>query len=467
MAERRLIAGVPCHEASLAPAPGGPAEGVGARGLVEQLAPLDLLAAGLDELLAGGVAPRSWLLLHEPGQAALGAGAALMLARALAARGQNVLVLDIDEAQSVLTGWAGRAETEGWIDVVRFGASVAAACAPLPLGAGRGRLLGVGSFTPTDATEDEIAALLSRLRHQADDILLTGPVGPAVLPWARRAERRLFCWDRTDRREAELERVLEPLAAAQVPVTGILGWGPEPISAVEPPPAEAGAPMPSVPPPAPAAPMLDELAPLDGEAEPARRHRRLFWLAAGAFGAAIMASAWYWTNHVRVPPGGFFEPVATREGPAVPVADESPPRTAHAGGLASPEDSLPAASDAATAAPEPAAVPARPQSPTPAAGSASFDPAPYAGPVGGDGWALHVYSLADSASAAEQVRALADQGFQAAVRIVEIREKGGRWWRVYVGSFPTRAAAAAAMPALLGRLGTHWAEPARFRESSP
>ena len=55
----------------------------------------------------------------------------------------------------------------------------------------------------------------------------------------------------------------------------------------------------------------------------------------------------------------------------------------------------------------------------------------------------------------------------AAVRIVEIREKGGRWWRVYVGSFPTRSAANAALPALLDRLKASWAEPARIQDSAP
>lgn len=495
MAERRHIRGVPCHTGSAAAAPAGPVAGTDLRALVERLAPQDRLAAELDDLLAGGSAPRSWLLLHEPGQAALGGVASLMLARALAARGQNVLVLDVDETEAALTTWAGRAETEGWIDVVRFGASVAAACAHLPLGGGRARLLGVGSFTPTDATEDEIAALLARLRRQADDIVLTGAVGPDVLPWARRAERRLFCWDCAGPAEADLERVLAPFAAEGVPLTDVISWGPEPVLGDAPQPAaavaadaaevaevaaaaasaagiaETAAPRPaeepSAPPaplPAAAAPALDELAPLDHDAESPRRQLRLFWVAAAAFGAAIAASAWYWSQYVRVPPGGFFEPVATHDGPALPAADESQPEAAQAGGLASRGDTLPAVADTAASVTEPAPAPASPAPPARTGAATSFDRAPYAGPVGRDGWALHVYSLADSASAAKQVAALAERGFETAVRIVEIREKGGRWWRVYVGSFPTRAAAAAAMPALLGSLGTDWAEPARFRE---
>ena len=88
-------------------------------------------------------------------------------------------------------------------------------------------------------------------------------------------------------------------------------------------------------------------------------------------------------------------------------------------------------------------------------------------PAGQAGWALHVYSLADSASAAAQVAELERSGLRTAVRIVEIREKGGRWWRVYVGSFPTRSAANAALPALLDRLKATWAEPARIQDSTP
>lgn len=505
MAEDRLISGLPCHIGSASAVPAGFEAGPAFWRAVDQLAQGDLLAGRLDELLAGGAVPRTWLLLHEPGQASAGVVAALMLARALQARGQNVLVLDVDESAAALTDWAGRRQTEGWIDVARFGASVPAAAVALPFRGGRGALLGVGSFTPTDVTEDEIISLHARLRHQADDILLVGAVGPEVLPWARRAERRFFCWDRAARTEADLGRVFGPLEAEGVPVTGILGWGPEPPAVDQAPhgdepqtarlevaakpepwvvpeapivPEPPDAPEPTVSPVAAPARTFDEPPPLDGEVEPTRRNPRVFWIAAAAFGAAILASTWYWTNHVRVPPGGFFEPVATQEpaagsegvepgpgtGASTPVEEPSiagepapgadQPRVAEAGGLASLGDSLPTGSDAPAPAADRGAT----------ADAAPFDRAPYAVPVGRDGWALHVYSLADSASAAQQVAALTGQGFRTAVRIVEIREKGGRWWRIYVGSFPTRAAASAAMPGLLGRLKADWAEPARIQE---
>lgn len=524
MAEDRLISGLPYHAGSASALPAGFEAGQAFWRAIEQLAPGDLLAGRLDDLLGGGAVPRTWLLLYEPGQAPAGVVAALMLARALLGRGQNVLVLDVDESAAALTEWAGRRQTEGWIDVARFGASVPAAAAALPFRGGRGSLLGVGSFTPTDVTEDEIISLHARLRHQADDILLVGAVGPDVLSWARRAERRLFCWDHAARPEADLGRVLGPFAAEGVPVTGILGWGPEPAvapqdqpdvasqatgidDAAKPgPPATSARPvvaMPTVAPETPAFPEpslppvaaverpLDEPAPLDAEVEPARRNPRVFWIAAAAFGAAILASTWYWSNHVRVPPGGFFEPVATQEPPAgsadvepgpgtgSPAPVEVPstngesapgavqPRVAEAGGLASLGDTLPTGSKAPARAAAGGAAETRASPPAGAPAAAPFDRARYTVPVGRDGWALHVYSLADSASAAQQVAALTGQGFRAAVRIVEIREKGGRWWRIYVGSFPTRAAASAAMPELLGRLKAEWAEPARIQESSP
>ena len=101
--------------------------------------------------------------------------------------------------------------------------------------------------------------------------------------------------------------------------------------------------------------------------------------------------------------------------------------------------------------PEPEPEPTRPL----------FDPAPYAGAVGVEGWALHLYSFPDSATAAQEVAILARRGINAAVRTVEITDKG-RYHRVYVGSFPDRSAAKAARPALMEKLRTDWANPVRF-----
>lgn len=532
MADKAHIAGLPFFAAGAAAAAPRFEAGAPFWRALDQLDPDDPLAGQLDALLAGAVAPRVWLLLHEPGEPQLSAWAAMVLARALMARGQNILVLDTDEAGSALTIWAEREETEGWIDVARFGASMLSAGAPLPFAGARGLLLGVGSFTPTDVTEDEIISLLSRLRHQADDLLLVAAVGPDALPWARRAERRLFCWDPAMRGEGQLGPVTGPFASSGVPLTGLLGFGAvtgiaagvgmtaDAAGAVakagdEPaadPAADPGADPGGIgagdiagdfpedddadfddvgdeidadavmaadersgSPPEPA-PGLAPVLELGAELEPPRGTPRLFWLAAGAFAVALVAIGWYWSSHVRVPPGGYFEPVTTAETipaatgdslaageaattPAAASAADTPRTVAEAGGLMSAGDSVAAAPSAG--------IPGAGAAAKAGAAAAPFDPAVYAAPVGQAGWALHVYSLADSASAAAQTAQLERAGFRTAVRIVEIKDKGGRWWRLYLGSFPTRTAAKAAMPALLERLGEKWAEPARIQVSTP
>ncbi len=574
MAERDHIAGLPVFTADAA-AP-GPAFEPGAPfwRAVDRLATTDLLFGQLDELLAGATSPRVWLLVHEPTRGELSATAALMLARALNGRGQGVLVLDVDEAGSALTIWAEREETEGWIDVARFGASVTAAAVPLPFRGGRGELLGVGSFTPTDASEDEIIALLSRLRHHADDIVLVGVAGPQVLPWARRAQRRLLCWDRAARAADRLAPLLGPFAAAGAPITALVAYGTaavvatprpaerepgvaeriaeeqvaeeiaaavpavaeeaagaaaeateaaaeaaaeEPAGTADEPVAAAAAAAAAPAPERKREPVFGDGVEVDNlvetrfvqapdsdlgvEPDAGRGTPRLFWMAAAMFAVALVAVAWYWAAHVRVPRGGYFEPVVT-QGPPEPaaadslsgvplsgapadgqsmVADAAKPvaaadstadgadrtstrQVAQAGGLTSIGDTLPGAGTATGNGAAPAA--ARPTPATTVAPTAPvpFDAAAYAVPAGQAGWALHVYSQADSASAAKQAAQLERDGYHVAVRIVEIKEKGGRWWRLYLGSFPSRAAARAAMPALLERLRASWAEPARIQD---
>ncbi len=555
---------------------------------LEQLVDGDGVAGQLDDLLAGATSPRTWLVLHEPGEPQLSCVAALMLARALTGRGQNVLVLDVDEDEAALTRWTGREETEGWIDVARFGASVLGAGITLPFPGGRGTLLGTGSFRPTDATDGEIVSLVGRLRHQGDDIVLVGSVGPAVVPWARLATRRILCWDPTVRAADQLQNVNRPFEASGVPLTGVLAFGDVPAapvamapvvadevvavdavvadvaaaaSADEPAPtgipadavdgSEDGiddgsdegfdgevdddvAAVPGVPEDDEAltAPTLAVTAGVDvpaprAEVDPEERAKaraawqprspsvshdadlglglenevsrgtpRVFWLATGVFVVALLAVAWYWSEYVRVPPGGYFSPVATREDstsarrdstalaagaqPATGAAGDDARQVAEAGSLTSIDDSLsearrangpggakPAPANAAAVPDVMPAVPAghvaSPAQPAAAPAIAPLDRNTYEVPVGQAGWALHVYSVPDSAGAVKECLGLKRAGFQSAVRIVEIKEKGGRWWRIYVGSYPSKSAALAAMPALLEKLSAKWAEPSLMK----
>jgi len=93
--------------------------------------------------------------------------------------------------------------------------------------------------------------------------------------------------------------------------------------------------------------------------------------------------------------------------------------------------------------------------------AADFDMAPYLQDVGTEGWAIWVYSFPDTNLAVREIARLQRRGFHASARAVEIKDKG-RWYRIYIGSFPSKSAASAAKPALLEKLGEDWAAVARF-----
>lgn len=183
------------------------------------------LGDNLDIAMAGESSPRIWLFLHEPGQGQLSAAAALAMARALGGRDQAVLILDCDDADSKLTRWAGRHESEGWIDLVRYGASVLTSGVALPFEGRRGYILGVGSFTPTDVEPQEAEDLINRLKRQADDLVLVAPANVAGKLWARLADIRLLCWDRVSKPAELIERICAGFEAADTPLTSLIGFG--------------------------------------------------------------------------------------------------------------------------------------------------------------------------------------------------------------------------------------------------
>ena len=171
-----------------------PGEGFWER--IEQIAVKGEMTRGLDMAMHGRPSPRIWLFLHEPGRGELSAAVAMSFARELAFRDQAALVLDCDDKDQALTRWAGRVEEEGWIDLARYGTSVLTSGMPMPFVGRRGYLLGVGSFAPTDVTGEEVDTLLTRLRRQADDLLLVAPSDSTGLLWAPAAAIRILCWDR-------------------------------------------------------------------------------------------------------------------------------------------------------------------------------------------------------------------------------------------------------------------------------
>ncbi len=545
--------------------------------------------AHLDALVAAVQAkrnpPRIWAFLDTPENTASRAAAVLATARALVRPGRKILVVDGDDQRPDLTRWADRYELEGWIDFLRYGASLPACSIALPWNGADGRFMGVGSFCPAQATPQEIWDLLARLRHRVDDILISVPLDEAGGPWLAGADVRLLCWDGLTGSQAEAERTAGELATAGFPVLGLVAFAggvavaeaaageqaPEEPMAEEP-AAEAPiaeepvgvepeglAPAFEEPAGAPAfGSLADEVAPLGTEPlflhgpgaargpaespaeeraaagahvageEPAgerpeadligamahldeygdtgeagrtrkRRSSPLFWGAAALL-LVVIAVVGYALIHnwnvqrpertiqvardhqaadtsppvpglnyppegeVAKPPESAAQPDAT-----VDVAAEDADSTA--GEPTPPENLL-----ATGPPPSPEGWSEKPGTAEAGGGAASSGEPATAGltaeertelwasfelPVGQDGWALWVYSLPDSATALREVDILERQGIRAVIHGVDIPGKG-YWYRVYMGSFPSRTAARDAIPALLERLHEDWAQPVRF-----
>jgi septal ring-binding cell division protein DamX len=505
----------------------------------------------VDRCMGGRAAPRLWAIMEAPGSGPGAAAAGLGVARVLADRGQAVALLDVDEKEPRLTRWLGRVEQEGWIDMVRFGASLHAASAPLPSDNRRGSVIGVGSFSPTGVTPDEVGDLLGRLRHQADDLVMVLPAKLRSQPWLEAAHMRLLCWDLLARDRADTETIVSELERMGAAPEAVLGFGVEEYLAIqdrlredvvgaetepspEPSPEPTAALTPDLeseaePEPVGAASPSSAEAEDEAEEEPAasgragaRRGRSsgLFVFAAVAAVAALVLIGVFVVGQRQAPDGRPTEvatarvdgapgaadvlppppaPVADGEGedpgaaatgtitdeplpkPAGPEAgadDELATGDAGAGvaadenegveppgeggdGAATPAGDLQPADDLEPAPLPGPAAPAAPVQEQEDAGPAGFDPAPFREPVGEAGWALWLFSLPSEADADREVRELARRGLVAEHRAVEIKDRG-RWYRVYTGSFATRAQASAAAPALRDRLAHDWAVPARF-----
>lgn len=208
-----------------------PGEGFWKR--VEEIAIKGEMTRGLDLAMKGHSSPRIWLFLHPPGRGELSAAVAMSFARELAFRDQAALVLDGDDRNLALTRWAGRVEAEGWIDLARYGTSVLTSGVPMPFVGRRGYLLGVGSFAPTDVTGPEVDTLVTRLRRQADDLLIVAPADSLGRLWAPAAGIRVLCWDRHTMSPADAAEVAAGFAEADCPVTAVVSFEDSGASAEE------------------------------------------------------------------------------------------------------------------------------------------------------------------------------------------------------------------------------------------
>lgn len=439
---------------------------------VERFSQLSSLGGHLDEAIAGRAAPRVWVILGNEA-----AASGLIVSRLLADRGQSVVLLDADEAHAPLTHWLGRHEQEGWIDMIRYGASRTTASDTLPSSGRRGAVIGVGSFTPTGATGEEIGDLVARLRRQADDLVVVAPAVPGAAPWCRTADLRLLAWDRLDRSEEEILALTEMLREHGIVLDGMITFGAEEYAALQrltPVPEPALAPIAATAPVEPGGPEFPDpdLVTVAAELPPAAAPRRgssggLRFVAVLG-GLAVLAVGYLVINANRTAPPSPHRPAVTqpaRDPATADLANRVPDAT-----MPSPESVSPVTPDTAAARAETSPPPVAPAAaatvaapvpvvPTPAAGA--FDLAPYRAPVGEAGWALWLYSQHSQAAADADVVTLNHQGFQATTRAVDLPEKG-HWYRIYVGSFPSKEAAQQAAPALLAHLHHDWAQAARF-----
>lgn len=186
----------------------------------------------VDQTMGGRPAPRVWAIMESPGAGPAAAAAGLGIARLLADRGQAVVLVDADEQEPRISHWLGRNEEEGWIDMVRFGASLHSSSDAIPSDNRRGSVMGVGSFAPTGVTPDEVKDLVGRLRRHADDLVLVLPAKLRSLPWFEAAPIKLLCWDLLVRRTIDTERIIIELERMGAKPDAVLGFGVEEFNAI-------------------------------------------------------------------------------------------------------------------------------------------------------------------------------------------------------------------------------------------
>ena len=424
--------GLPLHEAGVDPSrlnfTGGPAAWtrLPAMGLREFV----------DSYLDGETPARMCILLDAPHRTATRVAAALACARDLLARGRSVALVDGDDQRPDLSAWAGRSDTEGWVDMVRYGISPAAAGAPLPWEPGEGRVLGVGSYHPVRAEAGEATALVERLLAEVDTVLICASTGDRGAYWAELEALRVICWDRAGVDAGEVALLVRDAADLGAPIALTLAFG--------------------------ASPPMDVGAFEVSETEPPRHSSPLFRRLAILMAVLVVVlGSWFLGQLVRreTPP---LDMPADVETPTVAlVADTTARDTTGTGpAVADAEPDMPQEISALLEPPEFATSEARETDEPGTEATPDTTMTDWRRPVTEGAYCLHVYSMADSLAAAEQLRWMERRGVSGLVRRWrDVDEK--TWYRIYAGSFATPAEARAAMPDLFERLDTDWALPKR------
>ena len=409
-----------------------------------------------DEKLRGDDAARICFILDAPGRTTTRAAAALAIARYLLTQDRSVAVVDGDDQQPDLSGWAGREETEGWVDVVRYGISPRAASVPLPWGPQDGRVMGVGSYHPVRAEPDEAAALCERLLEDHDTVLICASTGDRGAYWAGVPALRLICWDRGQVTADETAILIRDTADLGAPLDATIAFGVSRRDAA----LEEG-----------------DVFAVETDETPRRSSPFFRRLAISLTVLVVVLGSWILGQlsrddapNVDLPDPGIAvapeqAPIdsaviggAAVEGAAADTTDRVPAddlRTAAA------DTDVPAVDDDETAGTVTADAAPVATEPAPAVDpDAEPDAVDWRAPVGEDAYCLHVYSMADSVMAREQMTWMARRGVEGMVR--RWRDDNGKvWYRIYAGSFATVSEARAAMDDLFEKLDHDWALPKR------
>ncbi len=438
--------GLVLHEAGLDPShldlSGGPADWT------------RLPAMGLrdfvDETLRGDDAARVCLFLDAPRRTTTRAAAALACARSLMTLDRSVVVVDGDDQRSDLSAWAGRSETEGWVDVVRYGLSIEAASVPLPWGPRAGRIMGVGSYHPVRAEKDEAAALVQRLLDDYDTVLVCASAGDRGSFWSGLDAVRVMCWDRAAVAPEETAALVRDANDLGAGVNATIAFGV----------ATSGSVVTRV---------ADK--PEDDETAPRRSSPIFRRLAISMTVLVVVLGSWFLGQLARQDETPIVIPEQRDDLPLTVATDSTIRDEAHPDTGAVFEEqgqvTLADPSDAETvAAGDDPIVSARQIEPVETGMDDDPDPVTTSGGVDWQAlveegvYCLHVYSMADSALAQEQLLWMDRRGFNCLVRRwSDIDEKV--WYRIYTGSFTTLAEARGALPELYDRLDTDWALPKR------